>query len=499
MSKKPTEIMEILTSYDLTRTPWSAAQLVGCDPKTVQRYVALRDAGLDPRIRRRRPHLIDPHLAKIEEWVERSQGKVRADVVHERLCKEGYGGTERTTRRAVSEAKARYRAGHRRSYRPWIPEPGGWLQFDWGEGPRVGGRRTYLFCAWLAWSRFRVVLATWDQKVETLLTCLDATLRRLGGAPSYVLTDNARTVTSDRVAGVPIRHPVLVAACRHYGMELATCVVADPESKGGVESTVKLAKADLVPTGANLLPEYGSFAELSNACAAFCEEVNGRVHRETGQRPDERLLKERADLHRLPEEPYTAALGETRTVNEDQTVRFGSVRYSTPPGWVGEQVWCRVEGEELILIGRSADGGLREIWRHQLSVPGHPQVVDAHYPDHPSGREALQPRLRAQDEAEASFLALGSGAEQWLRQAAASGAGRVRAVMAKAVDLALLSGTEEVEAALRRAADAARFGEDDLISILSHQGGQAALQVVADESFSAQPGTSAWEAFGRAG
>ena len=40
---------------------------------------------------------------------------------------------------------------------------------------------------------------------------------------------------------------------------------ADPASKGGSESTVKLAKADLVPTNANLLGEYGSFAALEAA------------------------------------------------------------------------------------------------------------------------------------------------------------------------------------------------------------------------------------------
>jgi len=32
-----------------------------------------------------------------------------------------------------------------------------------------------------------------------------------------------------------------------------TCEPADPASKGGSESTVKLAKADLVPTDTNLL------------------------------------------------------------------------------------------------------------------------------------------------------------------------------------------------------------------------------------------------------
>ena len=98
-----------------------------------------------------------------------------------------------------------------------------WLQFDWGEGPRIGGRRTGLFCAWLAWSRFRVVIPVWDQTLGTLVSCVDATLRRLGGAPTYLLTDNAKTVTVEHVAGVAVRHPEMVAAGRHYGCKVETC------------------------------------------------------------------------------------------------------------------------------------------------------------------------------------------------------------------------------------------------------------------------------------
>ena len=71
--------------------------------------------------------------------MERSEGKVRADKVHERLAAMGFGGNERTTRRAVAAAKARWRAGHRRTYRPWLTEPGLWLQWDWGKGPPVPG------------------------------------------------------------------------------------------------------------------------------------------------------------------------------------------------------------------------------------------------------------------------------------------------------------------------------------------------------------------------
>src|SRR3989440_8073688 len=289
--------MEILEAYDLTRCAHSAGQLAGCDPKTVKRYVALRDAGGgDPFTPAPRPKLIDAFLPKVEELVEASKGKIRADKVHERLVAMGFSGTERTTRRAVAAAKSAYRAGRRRTYRPWVPEPGMWLQFDWGEGPRIGGRRTQLFCAWLSWSRFRVVLPSWDQTLGSLVSCLDTTLRRIGGAPTYLLTDNPKTVTMDRIAGVPIRHPEIVAAGRHYGCKVETCEPFDPESKGGAEHTVKIAKADLVPTTANLLASYASFIELSDACVEWCERVNARTHRETGAAPADRLVVERRHL-----------------------------------------------------------------------------------------------------------------------------------------------------------------------------------------------------------
>jgi len=192
------------------------------------------------------------------------------------------GCNERTTRRAVAAAKARWRAGHVRAYRPWITELGLWLQWDWGQRPAGPGpdgmlRETLLFCAWLAWSRFRVVLSAWDRTLPTLIACLDATLRRIGGAPVYALTDNEKTVTVEHVAGVRVRHPEIVAVGRHYGMTVHTCVPYDPESKGGAESTMKIAKADLVPAGANLREAYRSFDEMAAECGKFCEVVNGRA------------------------------------------------------------------------------------------------------------------------------------------------------------------------------------------------------------------------------
>jgi len=210
------------------------------------------------------------------------------------------------------------------------------------------------------------------------------------------------------------------------------------------------------------------------------------------------LAEERARLHPVPAEPFVAALGETRVVRDDQTLRWGSVRYSLPQAWVGHQVWCRVHGEELVVVGR-ADGELVEVWRHRLSTPGHPVVLDEHYPDHLGGNEPRIRPLRPRDDSERAFLVIGDGAERWLREACATGVVRVRAKMAAAIELAALMGAEPVDRALGIAALAGRFAEGDLVSIVEHLERADAVGdlVSADEAYCAQVGTAAWKGFGR--
>ncbi|MCU0281947.1 MAG: IS21 family transposase [Acidimicrobiia bacterium] len=495
--KSPEEVMEILEAFDLTGSLRAAAELAGCDHKTVAHWVRAREAagGGPPTPTRPRPR-VDAYAEKIEEWVERSRAKIRADVAHARLVAMGYQGSERTTRRAVAEAKHRWRAEHGRRTRPWIPEPGLWLQFDYAEGPTVAGQRTSLFCAWLAWSRFRVVIPLADRTMASVVMALDRTLRRLGGAPTYVLTDNERTVSVDHVAGIAVRNPTIVAVARHYGLSIATCVPADPQSKGGVEATVRIAKADLVPTAHNLRGEYGDFAELEAACRDFSDRVNAREHRTTRRPPALMLAEERVRLHPLPSVPHTLCFGQTRRVSWQSTISMGGALYSVPTCLVDARVWARVEGEELIVVDSDHPTGPREVARHALTTPGRPSIVDAHYPPRPPG--ALQRTPRARTGEEQAFLAVGPGAERWLIAAAAAGTARVRRKMAEAVALAKLHGPDAVDEALARAAGAGRFSDGDLAAILAHRGGRVIVfPARAGEERSLQRSTAAWEGFGR--
>lgn len=493
---KTTEaIMEILAAYDLTQSYRDAAALVGCAPNTVARYVLARDAGGLSIAPAQRNQLIDPFREKVEEWVDASHGRIRADVAQRKLEAMGYGGSERTTRRAVADAKAVYRAGHRRRFRPWLPEPGLWFQWDYADGPLVEGRKTHLWCAWLAWSKYRVVLPIRDKTLPTVIACIDTTLRRFGGAPTYGLSDNEKTLTLDHIARIAVRHPTMVEVGRHYGLTLASCVPADPQSKGGSEATVRIASADLVPTDANLLPSYSSFAEFRRGCDDFCERVNARPHRATRCPPIERLAQERERLHPLPAEPFTAVFGVTRGVGANvPVVQFEGGEYSVPDDYVGQDVWVRQQDDEIVIV-HVDDDGAHEIARWEPTVPGQPRHDSAHFGPPPEGPLHRTPRARTPDEA--AFLALGPGAQDWLITAAAAGTLRIRSKMIAAVALAKIYGPAPVDRALGLAAELGRFADEDLGHLLRYQAVARPGGVRrANEANTLQNGTAVWTGFG---
>jgi hypothetical protein len=294
----------------------------------------------------------------------------------------------------------------------------------------------------------------------------------------------------------------MVAFSRFYGVTVHTCEPADPASKGGSESTVKIAKADLVPKDTNLLEQYGSFAELEAACEAFCDLVNTRVYRVTRRPPGEMLAEEQARLHPVPAHPHTVAFGLTRTVPASMPmVSYEGGQYSVPHTLVGQTVWVRVHGrgeDEQVVIVHISGVGPVEVARHRRATPGSPKVVDAHFPPAPAG--ALERRPRAKNVADAEFLALGEGAHMWLTEAAAAGSTRMRVKMTQALGLAKLFDPAEVDWALGHAAVHSRFAEADLASILDHHAGaRSGEQHRAGEDHSLTQGTSAWAGLGQPG
>ena len=202
---------------------------------------------------------------------------------------------------------------------------------DWGA---EGG--LHVFCAVLAWSRFRFVRFAADERSETTLGMLAECFEVLGGVPGKVLADRMGCLKGGVVANVVVPTAGYVRFAGHYGFRPDFCEAADPESKGIVENLVGYAKADLMVAQA----PFGDLAAANAAARKWCAEVNGVVHSEICTVPAERLVTERELL--APLLSLRASLGKmvTRKVDRLSCVRFASARYSVPMALIGVMCSC---------------------------------------------------------------------------------------------------------------------------------------------------------------
>ena len=125
-------------------------------------------------------------------------------------------------------------------------------------------------------------------------------------------------------------------------------------------------------------------------------DVNTRAHRATRQPPVVLLSQEHEHLHRLPRLGHTLCFGQTRKVDRQATVSVGDAIYSVPHALIGERVWVRAEGEQLVVVHIDALQGPQEVARHRLTNPGRPSISDEHYPPRPAGALERRPRARRQ-------------------------------------------------------------------------------------------------------
>ena len=332
-----------------------------------------------------------------------------------------------------------------------MPAPGQHLVIDWTKI----GVGLHMFCAVLAWSRYRFVRFASNETRETTLGLLAECFEELGAVAAVVLSDRMACLRNGVVANIVVPHPDYVRFAAHYGFRPDFCEGHDPESKGVVENLVGYAQRDLVVPEDNF---EGNIAAGNRQAKLWGIEVNGRVHSETQAVPAERLEQERTLMRPLPSLRPALCRGELRKVDRTQTIRFGSARYSLPTRWVGHQVEVMVDDGEVV-IGWNGD----IITRHPLKAPGEVSIYDEHY----GGKSRLPARaVRVRTGSERAFIALGPIAEAFLRSAAAAGTSRLATELADIVTLELSWGRAQLLAALERATRFRRFKAQDIRSIL---------------------------------
>src|SRR5690606_1144811 len=84
--------------------------------------------------------------------------------------------------------------------------PGEQAQVDWGYCGKINidgcEVKLYVFAFTLSWSRVRYAEFVTSLNMATFFGCMHRAFEYIGGVPSEILFDNAKTVVSERVGGI---------------------------------------------------------------------------------------------------------------------------------------------------------------------------------------------------------------------------------------------------------------------------------------------------------
>jgi transposase len=217
--------MGMIAAFNDVGSYRGAAAICGVDHKTVQR--ALARAATAPSGRATRQHKYDLVAGIVAKRVYKTSARITAKRLLPEARAEGYEGSARNFRRLVARAKRDWRSDHHRGRRPGVWAPGEVLVIDWGKEAAL-----HIFCAVMAYSRWRFVRFAGDEKASTTLEMLARCFEAMGGVPKVVLADRMGCLKGGVVANVVVPTPAYVRFASSYGFRPDFCQGQDPESKG---------------------------------------------------------------------------------------------------------------------------------------------------------------------------------------------------------------------------------------------------------------------------
>ena len=159
------------------------------------------------------------------------------------------------------------------------------------------------------------------------------------------------------------------AFCGQLMLDWYFCQPADPQAKGAVERLQGFMETSFEP-GRSFCSELDFQDQLDKW---FAERANPRVHRSLGERPVERLEREREALRPLPVPGPDLDRRIVIRVPPQPYVRVDRNDYSLDPGLVGQRVDVRVSQREITAI--ALDSG-QVACRHRRVFAGGQEITD---------------------------------------------------------------------------------------------------------------------------
>jgi len=325
-------LREIVLIHDLHKQGLSItaiARKVGCDRKTVRKYLEL---GLEAPAygpRQPRPRVVEPFEAYLRERVVAFPDLTGARLLRE-IREMGYEGCYTAVTDFLRDVRPAKRTKFERRFET---PPGRQAQVDFAEfsveftdEPGVT-RKVWLFSMILGHSRWIWGRFASSQNLQSVMRCHIAAFSAMGGAPEEILYDRMKTaVIGEDEAGVITYNPSLVALLNHYGAVPRACRPYRAKTKGKVERPFRYIRQDFF-----LARTFRNIDDLNAQFDAWRREVaNPRVHATTGRVVEEAFAEEHPSLRPLPDIPYSAVLTVERRVSHEGMVSVDGNYYSVP-------------------------------------------------------------------------------------------------------------------------------------------------------------------------
>ena len=329
-----------------TMSKAAMARIMGCDPRTVKRYLE----GYE--LKKKRKILKKSKLDKFKETIiSKLEIGCTSMAIFKFIQKDGYTGSyslvadfvQKHKEEQIKKATIRFETA-----------PGLQAQVDWKENLKMISKHGELFevnifLMVLGYSRTKFVKLTSDKTQKTLFKCMNEAFKYFGGVPKEIVFDNMATVVdraNSRIGNVKLNSK-FVQYSKDIGFNPITCRIYRPQTKGKVESLAKLVDRLQVYNH-----EFETYEELEKIVKMFMKEINNEISQGTNMKPIERLAKETKYLLPLPNQEvlnaYTTSPKEYK-VSKESMITYKGQKYSVPTYLIGKSVSVK-ETDEYIHI-----------------------------------------------------------------------------------------------------------------------------------------------------
>jgi transposase len=291
-----------------------------------------------------RPSKLDPFKEEIHELL-RMDPKLPGVRVRELIAPLGFDGGKsivddylrevrplfvktRTHQRTV------YRAGEICQWDLWQPS----AQVPVGHGQM---RRAWVVVCCLGYSRAGAGALIFSRKAPDVLWGMGRCLWQVGALPRLMVWDREGCVHGG--GGRPSE--AYAAFCGQLPVDWHFCAPRDPQAKGAVERLQGYLESNFEPGRC-----FANELDFQMQLDAWFLKANARTHKTLGERPVDRLEREREAMRALPEREPDVDERWVMRVPPDPHLRFDTNDYSLDPNLVGRRVHVRVSQRQITAV-----------------------------------------------------------------------------------------------------------------------------------------------------